>query len=381
MKNIQKFTFRIICLFALCTLVIGSVAVKSTHAGGNLDVGSGGNIVITTSEPAGKVVLSGDGAGGTQVLATANGGIAEVLALEAAGDAQVAALGDNKEARLLTTGVNSDAVVVATGAGGEARVVAIGGGDAQLISTQGDVKVEAQGTGNMKLKAFDIELDSGQNIDIFADDEIALNANGHVELISDTDDVEIAAEGGIGSDVTINSLNSAVDITAATTASMTVPSAGGTNGIVVGTSSTTIMGGTGTTQMVVDDDGVKFSSVDDGSPVKVTGVADGVDPYDAVNKRQLNRTNARITALDDKVDDVATNAYSGIASVAALAAIPEPGPGKKVAIGVGYGNYLGEHAVAGGVKAHIGEYVNLTAGAGYSNTDFTTQAGVGFNLW
>ncbi len=149
---------------------------------------------------------------------------------------------------------------------------------------------------------------------------------------------------------------------------------GGMNGVVVTKTGTTITGGTGTTSQIINDEGVKFQNDATGGPVTVTGVADGVDDFDAVNMRQLN-------ALDDKVDDIATNAYSGIASVAALAAIPEPGPGKRVAIGVGYGNYLGENAVAAGLKAHIGGYINVTAGAGYSNSDLTTQVGLGVNLW
>ena len=78
---------------------------------------------------------------------------------------------------------------------------------------------------------------------------------------------------------------------------------------------------------------------------------------------------------------MASNAYSGIASVAALAAIPEPAPGKKVSVGVGYGNYVGEHAVAGGLKAHLAKNVSMTAGAGFSNSNLTANAGVGFSIW
>ena len=72
-------------------------------------------------------------------------------------------------------------------------------------------------------------------------------------------------------------------------------------------------------------------------------------------------------------------AYSGIASVAALAAIPSPMPGKNYSIGTGFGNYAGESAVALGAKANVGGNVSLAAGFGYTGDDVTTNVGLGFS--
>ena len=59
--------------------------------------------------------------------------------------------------------------------------------------------------------------------------------------------------------------------------------------------------------------------------------------YDAVNMRQYRK-------LEDRVDE----AHAGIASVAAIAAIPAPVSGKNMSLGVGFGNFESEAAVAVG---------------------------------
>ena len=74
-------------------------------------------------------------------------------------------------------------------------------------------------------------------------------------------------------------------------------------------------------------------------------------------------------------------AYAGIASVAALAAIPEPVPGKNFAMGVGYGNFQGSDAMAVDIKARMpNKNISLTAGAGFSDDKWTTSAGFGVSF-
>ena len=138
------------------------------------------------------------------------------------------------------------------------------------------------------------------------------------------------------------------------------------HGLYIYQDETVLSGGTDSTVMVLDDDGVWFGDEDTGDPVTVNGVADGVAPFDAVNRRQLD-------GLDNSLS-------SGIASVAALAAIPCPPPGKNYTLGVGYGNYSGEYAYAVGVKANIPQTnVSLAAGVGFAKDHTTVNAGIGLS--
>jgi hypothetical protein len=88
------------------------------------------------------------------------------------------------------------------------------------------------------------------------------------------------------------------------------------------------------------------------------GVDDGKSAYDAVNYRQL------------------TKAYSGVASVAALAAVPGPLPGKKFSFGVGSGTFMAEKAWAVAFTADLKDYLRVKGGFAYNNEQTTVNAGV-----
>lgn len=152
-----------------------------------------------------------------------------------------------------------------------------------------------------------------------------------------------------------------------TAASLTVVNAqGNTHGIAVGTEQTVISGGAHSTNMVINDNGVALSNMQTGAPVSLTGVADGVNRYDAVNKGQLDR--------------VEREAARGIASVAALAAIPEPAAGKKYSVGAGTSIYSGYSAIAFGFKGVVRENVRVNVGVSTVNgSRAVMNAGVGFS--
>ena len=117
------------------------------------------------------------------------------------------------------------------------------------------------------------------------------------------------------------------------------------HGLEVGTTNTVLSGGTKTTTLTLDDSGAHFSStLGAGGNAKVTGVADGVDKNDAVNRGQLN------------------TAYAGVASVAALAALPQPAPGRHFSVGVGTSYYQGESGVAVGMKGSITDATQFSLG-------------------
>jgi hypothetical protein len=159
---------------------------------------------------------------------------------------------------------------------------------------------------------------------------------------------------------------------APTSASLLVNTDSGvSHGISIGQTSTVISGGTTSTSLTLDDNGATFQDDDTGGPAKVTGVADGVGGYDAVNMRQYRK-------LEDRID----TAYSGIASVAAIAAIPAPVPGKDFSVGVGFGNFESQSAIGLGGKALVGEEkdITLTAGVGFCNDTTVVSAGVGWSF-
>ena len=127
----------------------------------------------------------------------------------------------------------------------------------------------------------------------------------------------------------------------------------------------------------------------------VSNVGDGVADTDAINKRQLDRqaarsdanlnaysktVDARFHTLGKRIDDVAERAYAGVASVAALAAIPAPAAGKRFSVGMGAGNYSSENAVAVGFRAALTESTSMTAGVSRNTASKTvTNVGVGYS--
>jgi trimeric autotransporter adhesin len=142
---------------------------------------------------------------------------------------------------------------------------------------------------------------------------------------------------------------------------------GVSHGVDINQTRTVISGGTNSTSLTLDDDGATFRNDDTGGPAKVTGVADGTGDYDAVNYRQLKKYR--------------DEAHAGIASVAALAAIPPPVPGKRVSIGGGYGNFRGSNAGAVGAKAILFDNAMLTAGVGIDDmSEVTTSVGFGWSF-
>ncbi|TDU23197.1 trimeric autotransporter adhesin, partial [Panacagrimonas perspica] len=107
---------------------------------------------------------------------------------------------------------------------------------------------------------------------------------------------------------------------------------------------------------------------------RITNVAAGVDATDAVNMSQLRD-------LGHSVDKFRKDLSAGIASVSAMAAIPEPAPGTRFSIGVGTGSYDGENGFAIGMKAHFNNNFSLTGavGGGTGPGDTSASLGAGFS--
>ncbi|WP_459251957.1 YadA family autotransporter adhesin [Paraburkholderia dilworthii] len=116
------------------------------------------------------------------------------------------------------------------------------------------------------------------------------------------------------------------------------------------------------------------NSVSVGSPGNertITNVAPGVNPTDAVNMQQLN-------SVQQGVNAVARQAYSGIAGATALTMIPDVDPGKTLAVGIGSGNYMGYSAVAIGFSARITDNLKVKGGVSTSASGTVYGAGIGY---
>ena len=131
----------------------------------------------------------------------------------------------------------------------------------------------------------------------------------------------------------------------------------------------------GSTNMTLNNSGVQLSNAS-GGPVRVMGVANGINANDAVNVSQLTQANNNIY---NRINGLQSKAYSGIASVAAMATIPEPIAGHNYTVGVGFGNFGSQSAVAFGGKANVGDSIRVAASLGYAGSELTVGLGTGFS--
>jgi len=159
---------------------------------------------------------------------------------------------------------------------------------------------------------------------------------------------------------------------------------GNAHGIVVTGTETVISGGTSSTSLTLNDDGATFrNTATGGGPVRVTGVANGVNAYDAVNKSQLDQVNTnlntRIDGVNNRINHLQDRVYGGIAGVAAMASIPAPRAGHNYSIGIGYGNFGNQNAMAFGGKANIADNFQVAANLGYGSSNLSVGVGAGFS--
>lgn len=96
------------------------------------------------------------------------------------------------------------------------------------------------------------------------------------------------------------------------------------------------------------------------------------------NREGLARLDNRIDQTNRAIDEVARNAYSGIAATTALTMVPEVDPGKRFALGIGGATYRGYQAVAVGASARVNDRVKVKAGVGIASGGPT--AGVGASM-
>jgi trimeric autotransporter adhesin len=108
-----------------------------------------------------------------------------------------------------------------------------------------------------------------------------------------------------------------------------------------------------------------------GQERRITNVAPGINPTDAVNVSQLQ-------GVQQSVNEMARQAYSGIAAATALSMIPEVDPGKRLAVGIGGSTFKGYGASAIGVSVRITDNLKMKAGVGFSGANQTYGVGASY---
>lgn len=126
-----------------------------------------------------------------------------------------------------------------------------------------------------------------------------------------------------------------------------------------------------------------------GSERQVTNVAAGTQGTDAVNVNQLNAatsqannyTDSRIAGVQNSINDVAKNAYAGVAAAMAMPNLTPSGPGRTV-VAAGGGTYKGASAAAAGVtyRSQSGHWLANGAVAVTSTGDAGVRAQVGYEF-
>jgi autotransporter adhesin len=111
---------------------------------------------------------------------------------------------------------------------------------------------------------------------------------------------------------------------------------------------------------------------------RISNVAPGVAPTDAVNLGQLSAAQSQ---LQGQISSTQRIAYSGVAMATAMSSLPQAMTPGKTLLAVGVGNYSGYSAMAVGFSSRSdnGKWVYKVNG-GYSGTKFNIGVGVGYEF-
>lgn len=171
----------------------------------------------------------------------------------------------------------------------------------------------------------------------------------------------IVMKGATGTQTVVDANGKLINVTGTatqSTAALTLTNGiGNTHGLVVTETQATLSGGTHSSSLTMSDNGATFSDSATGAPVQVHGVNDGTSDFDAVNVRQF---------------------ASAIASVTAMANIPQVDQDKTVSVGMALGSFMGKTALAAGVTYRFTKNGVLKGSVSSAmNSSNSTAVGVG----
>lgn len=88
---------------------------------------------------------------------------------------------------------------------------------------------------------------------------------------------------------------------------------------------------------------------------------------------------SQVNGIQNQVTKNKKESSQGVANVAAIAALPAIEVGKVFSMGLGYGSYLGESAMAIGAQARVEKNVLLKMGVSLSDKNHATSIGLGYS--
>jgi len=325
------------------------IDAKDITAGGTLGViGATTTAGITDSGTIAATNVTVSGSTTTKGIDNGNGGILQAGAIT--GATNITASGD------VTANKLTDGVVSITG-GNITGVKSITVGDLTVNGTFTRSTASADAISNTSNVGISNVVGSATANNLAAGGVVNYTnlISGSAMSLDNTSATMTAVAGSSKASVALASDSAMLGVTNTTTAKF--------HGVEVGLNSTKISGGTQTTSLNLDDTGAHFSStLGAGGNAQVTGVADGINKNDAVNRSQLN------------------TAYAGVASVAALAALPQPAPGRHFSVGVGSSYYQGESGLAVGMKGSLTDTTQFSLGGSWNSSgEGLVNGGVGMS--
>ncbi|WP_262421645.1 YadA family autotransporter adhesin [Paraburkholderia sp. UCT31] len=176
-----------------------------------------------------------------------------------------------------------------------------------------------------------------------------------LQAVTSIDNDAVLYDNASHASVTLGGVGASVALGSGAQASGAGSSALGANAVAAAPNSVALGAGSAAS----DANSVSIGSL--GHERTISNVAPGVSPTDAVNMQQLD-------SVQQGVNAVARQAYSGIAGATALTMIPDVDPGKTLSVGIGSGNYKGYTAVAIGFSARVTANLKVKGGVGTSAT-------------
>ncbi len=341
------------------------VFFSDTTNGNTLTVSKSGQAVVGNGTLAGKVTVSGGGTTANQIVLDATTGDVSTGTLHTSGLATLNSAQVN--GTLGVTGLTTTTGITNNGTLNNTGDATFGGAISDSNTANGTLVVNGT-TATLGYNNAGGQL-NGLSVSGTASSFGYNNAVGHLNGIS-SNATTTTLTGGTNTS-TLELTDSSAILTVKGTSSVQ-PGGAGLVLISATTSATTTtpevrIGATSSGNVTVNDSGVRLSN--NGSAARLRGVADGVDPNDAVNVSQLDSRIAGVgefasEELYKEIYKVTTKAYSGIAQIAAMSAIPAPPPDRCYSLGVGVGTFAGERAIAIGTRATVSDNVMFSASVG-----------------
>lgn len=212
---------------------------------------------------------------------------------------------------------------------------------------------------------------------------VADTTNGQTLAVSNTGALRVGGNGTVGnkqagtvnvtntagtSTITLNGATGAITATSVTANAYNVANVVASDSV---TAPNAYLGGAGAEVDVAAGTAVTFNGN------RLQGVGAATAGTDAVNLNQLNGVRNN---LQNQISDNRTEARRGVAGASAIAGIPALESGKQYNFGVGLGHYKGESALALGGNARFDANTVGRLAVGFSGSDATVSAGVGWSF-